>query len=258
MARFLPLLLASGLVAVFGCDRQQPASPSEAKGNTGGPAKPPFADSATTPRQPGGKVPPIVQQPSSPVQPVAQGPKVELGDSEGRPVLFFELRTGLVVRVSDTKYFKLGWVDSYDASIQPENGAQAKILVRTETPGGDGKAPSYAATINGKPVPKQSDKNLVGFSLKDSVSGIVLARPRANSRTELSYDPTGRVESQTTIVDGVGTTRTKFSYDTTGRQQVAQQDFQNEGKTYTVSYSDYRWDSTGRIEGYTARVVKAE
>lgn len=188
MARFLPFLLASGLVAAFGCDRPQSSSPSEAKGNTTGPAKPPFADSsARIPEQPSGKLPPIVQQPSSPVQPVAQGPKVELGDSEGRPVLFFELRTGWVVRVSNTRYHKLGWVDSYDVGIEPGNGAQAKVIVRTETPGGDGKAPSYAATIDGKPVPRQSDKNLVGFSLKDSVSGIVwlalVPTPVPNSHT---------------------------------------------------------------------------
>jgi len=258
MARLMPFLLAFGLIVVGGCGRQQPANPSAAKGNTGGPAKPPFAALAETPGQPGGRAPSVVQQPSSPVQSVAQRPTVELGDSEGRPVLFFELRTGLVIRVSDTKYHNVGWVDSYDASIQPENGEQAKVLVRTEAPGGDGKAPSYAATVNGTPVPRQSDKQLVGFSLKDSASGIVLARPRANSRTELSYDPTGRVELQTTIVEGLGTILTKFSYTPTGRQQVAQQDFQNEGKTYTVNYSDYRWDSTGRLEGFTVRVVKAE
>lgn len=258
MARFLPFLLACGLIVVDGCNRQQPANPSAAKGNTGGPATPPVAGPATTPGQLVDKVLPVVQQPSSAVQPVAQGPKIELGDSEGRPALFFELRTGLVIRVSNTKYHKLGWVDSYDASVQPENGEQAKVLVRTETLGRDGKAPTYAATVNGKPVAKQSDKKLVGFSLKDSASGIVLARPLANSRTELSYDPMGRVEQQTTIVAGLGTILTKFSYDPTGRQQVAQQDFQNEGKTYTVNYSDYRWDSTGRLDGYTARVVKAE
>jgi hypothetical protein len=258
MARFLSFLLAFGLIVVGGCDRQQPADPSAVKGNTGVPAKPPFAGPATTPGQPVDKVLPVAQQPNNPVQPVAQGPKVELGDSEGRPTLFFELPADLVIRVSDTKYHKPGWVDSYDASVQPENGEQAKVLVRTETLGGDGKAPTYAATVNGKPVASQSDKKLVGFSVKDSASGIVLARPLANARTELSYDPTGRVEKQTTTVAGLGAIVTKFSYDPTGRQQVAQQDFQNEGKTYTVNYSDYRWDSTGRLEGYTARVVKAE
>jgi len=234
MTRFLPWVLVLGLAATVGCDRRQPATPTATKGVTGGPTpstKPPFGDPVTTPREPGGKVPPVVQHPSGPVQPVAQGPKVELGDSEQRPVLFFELRTGLGIRVSDIKYDKLGWVDSYEASVQPDKGEEAKVLVRTETPAGGGKAPTHAATVNGKPVSRQSDTKLVGFSVKDT-GGVVLARS---------------IKIQT-----------KFSYDPMGRQEVAQQEFQHEGKTFLITYSDYRREKSGRLAGYTARVGRAE
>ena len=236
MSRFLPYVLVFGLAATVGCDRQQPATPAAAKGNTGGPTpstKPPSGDSVTTPVQPGGKVPPVVQQPSAPIQPVVQGPKVELGDSEQRPVLFFELRTGMVIRVSDLKYDKMGWVESYVASVQTDNGEQAKVLVRTDTPAEGGKAPTHAATVNGKPVSRKSDKKLVGLSVKDT-GGVVLARP-----------------------SGINI-QTKFSYDPTGRQEVAQQNVQHEGKTFTITYSDYRRENSGRLAGYTAQVVKAE
>ncbi len=260
MARFLSFLLIFGVTVTAGCDRQQPVNPSVAKGNTAvptAPAKPPSMAPATTTGQPGVKAQPTFQQPSSPVQHVAQEPKAELGVSEGRPVLFFELRTGMVIRISKIQYDNTGSpLNSYEASVQSEKGEEAKVLVRTETPAG--VASTYAATVNGKPVTRQSDKKLVGFSVKDSAGGVVMARPRANSRTEFSYDPTGRVELQTTIVEGLGTNLTKLSYTPSGRQQVAQQDFQHEGKTYTINYSDYRWDSTGRLEGYSAQVVRAE
>src|SRR5205085_2631760 len=153
---------------------------------------------------------------------VAQGPKVELGDSEQRPVLFFELRTGMVIRVSDIKYDKLGWVDSYEVSVQPDKGEDAKVLVRTETPAGGGKAPTHAATVNGKPVPRQSDKKLVGFSVKDA-GGVVLAHSGGTVQINM---------------------QTKLSYDSMGRQQVAQQGFQHEGKTFAITYSDYRRDKS--------------
>ncbi len=170
----------------------------------------------------------------------------------------------MVIRVSDIKYDKLGWVDSYEARVQPDKGEEAKVLVRTETPPAGGMAPTFAATANGKPVPRQSDKNLVGFSVKD-ISGVVLARGggtgRLNMQTKFSYDPTGRQDGSEQVAQQDGKTfaiTTKFSYGPTGRQYLAQQDVQHEGKTFAIAYSDYRWEQSGRLAGYTAQVVKAE
>lgn len=264
MSRFLLSVLVFGLAATVGCDRQQPATSAAAKGNTGGltpSMKPPSGDSVTTPGQPGGNVPPVVQQPSAPIQPVVQGPKIELGDSEQRPVLFFELRTGMVIRVSDLKYDNSGWVESYVASVQTDKGEQAKVLVRTDTPAGGGKAPTHAATVNEKPVSRKSDKKLVGLSVKDT-GGVVLDRPSGiNVQTKFSYDPTGRKEGTQQEYQHEGKTiamTTKFSYDPTGRQEVGQQNVQHEGKTFTITYSDYRRENSGRLAGYAAQVVKAE
>lgn len=264
MSRFLPYVLVFGLAATVGCDRQQPTNTAAAQGNTDGPTpstKPPSGDHVSTPGQPGGKVPPVVQQPSGPIQPVVQGPKVELGDSEQRPVLFFELSTGMVIRVSDLKYDKMGWVESYVASVQTDNGEQAKVLVRTDTPAEGGKAPTHAATLNGKPLSGKSDKKLVGLSINDT-GGVVLARPSGiNIQTKVSYDPTGRQEGTQQDYQHEGKTfamTTKFSYDPTGRQEVGQQNFQHEGKTFVITYSDYRRENSGRLAGYTAQVVKAE
>jgi hypothetical protein len=238
MPKFLPFLLVFGVSLTVGCDSPQPANAPAAKADTDShtsPQKPSSDNSDMTTTQRGVRVPPVIQQPTEPVQSVAQPPKIELGDSEQRPVLFFDLHTGMIVRVSNLKYDSFGWVDSYEAVLQQAKGGEAKMLVLTETPAGGGKAPTHAATFNGKPVSRQSDKKLAGFSVKDT-GGVVLARSSGTGQT----------------------LKTTFSYDPTGRQDVGQQDFQHEGKSYTITYSDYRRDTLGRLEGYTARVEKAE
>ena len=256
MTRFLPCVLVIGLAASVGCNRQQPATPAIPKGNTG--------DPVITPEQPGGKVPSVVQQPITPIPPDVQGPKVELGDSERRPVLFFELRTGMVIRVSDIKYGRDGSDVSCEASVQPDKGKEVKVLVRTETPPAGGMAPTFAASANGEPVLRQCNKNLVGFSVKD-IGGVVLAPGEARRptvQTMFSFDPTGRQDGFRQVAQQDGKTTfvitTKFSFTPTGRRYLAQQDVQHEGKTFAIAYSDYRWEESGLLAGYTARVVKAE
>jgi hypothetical protein len=250
------------VVLPFGCSRTDPAELAKtetAKGNSMG-----QTTSKKLPSRNPSNVPTVDQQPSSGVQPVAEELKVELGYAENRPVLFFELHTGLFMRFSDIMYDEFGWVGSYQASILPGKRGEAKVLVRTETQPSGGKAPNYAATVNGKPVPSKNDKTLVGFSVKDT-GGIVLASSMGtgpiNVQTKFSYDSTGRQDTAQQAGQHEGKAMaitTKFSYGPTGRQDVAQQDGQLGGKLFVITYSDYRMDELGRLTGYTAQVVKAE
>jgi hypothetical protein len=217
------------VVAVFalGCNRQPASTPPAAKTSVGGVATqaPTFVNLGDPLGRPNVKTSPST--PAVPSIPVAQGPVVELGELEQRPILFFDLKPGMQVRISNIKYDQLGWVESYEAT-----SGDVKIAVRTETPAGGGRAPTYAATVNGKPVPKQSDKKLIGFAVKEATG---------------------------TVVPGSsGNVKTKLGYEQSGRQYVAQQDFEHAGKTYSIKFAEYKWDVPGHLEGYLATVVKAE
>ena len=137
------------------------------------------------------------------------------------------------------------------------------MLVRTVTSAEGAKVPTYVATINGKSVPGQSDKNLIGFSVKD-IGGVVLTRAgtsRLNMQTTFSYDPTGLQNGYQQVAQEGGKTfaiATKFAFYPGGKKYLAQQDVQYEGRMFAIAYSDYRWTESGRLTGYTAQVVKAE
>ncbi len=240
MSNRLQILLALSVLAAAGCDRQQSAKPAAASTQRSEPAPPvkkPSEGAAATAAPAPKKGAPSMQNPSAPVQPAAPELKVELGESEQRPILFFGLRAGWTVQISKLKYDSLGWVDSYEASFQTDKGGRGDVFVQTVTTAGGGRAPIHSAMVNGKPVPKQSDKKLVGFAIKGA-DGVVLAArsgvPVAiNGKTTLSYDPSGRM-------------------------QIAQQEFEHEGKNFSIAYSDYRWNANGRLEGYTAQVQRAD
>lgn len=215
----------SGVFLSAGCDRQQTsagAGTNSAVVATTTPQTPRISPSVAAGRQ---SVTPV---PLPPAGIATQAPTIELGDLEQRPILFFELRPGMLIRIANIKYDKLGWVESYEASV----GDDVKLMVRTQTGAVGGKAPTYFATSNGRPVSKQTDKKLVGFAVKDA-TGVVLP-------------------------GGSGNVKTKLDFDAMGRQQAAQQDFGHAGKSYSIAFADYHWDMLGHLEGYTARVVKAE
>lgn len=167
----------------------------------------------------------------------AQSPlPVHLGFADSRPAIYTPLHAGMVITLSDVRYDEFGLLASFTEEIRWKSNWQTKLKIM---PISDPKHfAKYTAEWDGKTIESGTVEQwrtrdvapAIGFSPSN---GVVILRAPGELQLKI---------------------KSTLEHDSFGRTNVASQEFEDHGTSYSVTYSSHTRDAWGRLSGFVASV----